>query len=138
MSWIVDTCILIDVLEADPDFALASADALDELAPRGLLISPVTFVELAPAFHGDLADQRAFLSALGVELAPPLPTDALLAAHRAWNRQIQRKRAGAAAKRPIADVLIGALANAHDGLLTRNPGDFRSLFPSLRLHVPSP
>ena len=138
MSWVVDTCVLADVLEADPDFAGASADALDALAPQGLVISPVTFVELAPAFHGNIADQRAFLAALGIEVADTLPPDALLAAHRAWNRQIQHKRAGTTRKRPIAGVLIGALATAHDGLLTRNADDFRALFPTLRLHVPAP
>jgi hypothetical protein len=33
----------------------------------------------------------------------------------------------------VADVLIGGFALRFDGLLTRNTGDFRQLFPSLRL-----
>ena len=29
MSWVVDTCVLLDIFENDEEFALASADALD-------------------------------------------------------------------------------------------------------------
>lgn len=43
---------------------------------------------------------------------------------------------GLAAKKPIADVLIGALALRHDGLVTRNPADFRRHYPSLRIVEP--
>lgn len=136
MSWVVDTCVLADVFEGDPEFADASADALDDLAPEGLVVSPVTFVELAPAFHGDIAGQREFLAALGIGTDLAVDDDVLLAAHRAWHRHIRRKRAGEAPKRPVADVLIGALAMNRDGLLTRNAADFRALFPALRIRVP--
>ena len=136
MSWVVDTCVLIDVLEADPEFAQASADALDALSPEGLVVSPVTWVELAPAFHGDVADQQAFLAALGVGLDASVTTDVLLAAHRAWSLHIQRRRRSSVPKRPIADILIGALATRHSGLLTRHPAAFRTLFPSLPLRTP--
>lgn len=136
MSWVVDTCVLVDVFEGDPEFAGASADALDALSPEGLVVSPATFVELAPAFHGDIEGEREFLAALGVETDAAFDDDVLLAAHRAWHRHILRKRAGEAPKRPVADVLIGALAMRRSGLLTRNAGDFRSLFPALRIRVP--
>ena len=36
-------------------------------------------------------------------------------------------------KRPIADILTGAFASRFDGLLSRNPADFESNFPSLNL-----
>jgi hypothetical protein len=39
-------------------------------------------------------------------------------------------------RRPVADVLIGAFALRHQGLLTRNADDFGKLFPSLRLIAP--
>ena len=136
MSWVVDTCVLVDVFEGDPEFAGGSADALDALSPEGLVVSPVTFVELAPAFHGDIEGEREFLAALGIETDSAFDDDVLLAAHRAWHRQILRKRAGDAPKRPVADVLIGALAMRRSGLLTRNVVDFRALFPALRIRVP--
>ncbi len=33
-------------------------------------------------------------------------------------------------------LLIGAFASRFDGLLTRNEGDFRRVFPALRILVP--
>ena len=50
MPWVVDTCLLIDVAEADPAFCTASAALLDAKRPEGLTISPVTYAELAPVF----------------------------------------------------------------------------------------
>ncbi len=46
------------------------------------------------------------------------------------------RRAGPAPKRPLADVLIGALATRFQGILTRNEADFRQVFPTLKLLVP--
>jgi predicted nucleic acid-binding protein len=56
-------------------------------------------------------------------------------AARAWSRYIARRREHPprSAKRPVADVLIGGFALRFDGLITRNTGDFRKLFPGLRL-----
>jgi hypothetical protein len=53
MPWVVDTCLLIDVAEADPAFGVASARLLDVKRVDGLAICPVTNVELAPVFNGD-------------------------------------------------------------------------------------
>ena len=42
MAWVVDTCLLIDVLEDDPAFGVSSADLLEERAEDGLLrCSPI-------------------------------------------------------------------------------------------------
>ena len=53
MPWVIDTCLLIDIADADPSFAAASAILLDAKRPEGLVISPITYVELAPVFEGD-------------------------------------------------------------------------------------
>jgi predicted nucleic acid-binding protein len=37
----------------------------------------------------------------------------------------------------VADVLIGALALRHDGLITRNGDDFLALYPKLRIVDPT-
>ena len=62
--------------------------------------------------------------------------ETVLEAHRAWYEHVQRKRAGAVAKRPIADVLIGAYAMQKGGLITRNETDFRLLYPNLAIFNP--
>lgn len=59
-----------------------------------------------------------------------------MAAHYAWNDFIAKRPRGEIAKRPIADILIGAFASRFDGLLTRNARDFQKLFPSLRIQTP--
>ena len=136
MSMVVDTCVILDVLERDPSFGLASAEILDRYVDEGLIISPVTYIELAPAFLGDEMREREFLFEIGIDLPSCINENDLSLAHAAWNRRIQRKRSGKAAKRPVADVMIGALAQANDGLITRNASDFRSLFPGLNIVTP--
>ena len=137
MAWVVDTCTLIDVLEDDPSFGEISARFLDSHLSDGLVVCPVTYAELAPAFRGNLALQDEFLDGLGVDHQQDWVWPDTLKAHAAWNAHIQRRRAGRGAKRPLADILIGSFASRFQGLLTRNPDDFRSAFPSLELQVPS-
>jgi hypothetical protein len=133
---VVDTCVILDVLEQDPAFGIASAEALEKHAEGGLIISPLTYVELSPAFLGDEAREREFLFEIGIDLPPTFDEDDLSLAHAAWNDHIQRKRFGKATRRPVADVMIGALAQANDGLITRNANDFRTLFPALTIVSP--
>lgn len=133
---VVDTCVILDVLEQDPNFGIASAEALDKYAERGLIISPITYVELAPAFLGDEAREREFLFEIGIDLPPTFSDIDLSFAHSAWNEHIQRKRANKTAKRPVADVMIGALAQSNNGLITRNASDFHALFPKLKIIEP--
>lgn len=136
MAWVVDTCLLIDVAEADPVFGAASAALLDAKRPEGLTICPVTYAELAPVFNGDATFQNEFLSNLGVVWVETWTLADTVAAHAAWHRYVAGKRAGRIPKRPVADVLIGAFAGLRDGLLTRNEGDFRAVFPALKLVAP--
>ena len=133
---VVDTCVILDVLEQDPTFGLASAEVLEKYAEGGLIISPLTYVELSPAFLGDETRERDFLFEIGIDLPPGFSEDDLSLAHTAWNDHIQRKRSGKAARRPVAEVMIGALAQANDGLITRNASDFRTLFPALTIVSP--
>jgi predicted nucleic acid-binding protein len=57
-------------------------------------------------------------------------------ANRAWHRYVAARRATRILKRPLADILIGAFASRFDGILTRNEGDFRLVFPSLAIVAP--
>jgi predicted nucleic acid-binding protein len=136
MSWVVDTCLLIDVLEDDPEFGRLSAQILDGHAAEGLLVSPVTYAELSPAFHGDLSLQDEFLGGVGVGYREEWAWSDTLSAHAAWCAHIRRRRGGQGAKRPLADIFIGAFALRFQGLLTRNPEDFQTAFPSLTLRTP--
>jgi len=136
MAWIVDTCILLDVGLDDPKFASGSERLLDAKLSEGLVVCPVTFIELAPAFSGHLEALEEFLFRLGVDHQEDWLTKDTANACEAWTRHVQKRRDHRAARRPIADVLIGAFALRFDGLLTRNTEDFRKLFPSLTLLAP--
>ena len=135
-KWVVDTCVIIDVLCGDGVFSTKSADTLDAKRGEGLVIAPTTYVELAPSFLGDVHEQDAVLADLGIDVDFGGSKETVLEAHRAWYEHVQRKRAGAVVNRPIADVLIGAYAMQKGGLITRNEADFRSLYPSLAIFNP--
>jgi predicted nucleic acid-binding protein len=137
MAWVVDTCILLDVLQQDPLFGVASARTLESLQPSGLTLCPISYAELAPAFLGNLSLQNHFLRNVGVDYEQEWRWSDTLTAHDAWNRLTALRRRSQATKRPIADVLIGAFALRFDGLVTRNKKDFSDLFPRLELVVPS-
>jgi predicted nucleic acid-binding protein len=136
MAWVVDTCLLIDVAEADPHFGVPSAQLLDRLRPEGLVICPVSHVELAPVFAGDEAAQNQFLHHLAVSWLEPWTDADTREARLAWNRHVSARRAAPLQKRPLADVLIGAFAVRFQGILTRNESDFRQVFPSLKVIAP--
>lgn len=136
MAWVVDTCLLIDIADADPNFGIASALFLDSKRPSGLLVSPVTFIELAPVFGGDRQAQDEFLFNLEVshfEFWMDVDTQR---AHTAWHEYVVARRLRQTPKRPLADILIGAFAQRFDGLLIRNPADFRQIFPALNVETP--
>jgi predicted nucleic acid-binding protein len=136
MAWVVDTCVLVDVLEGDPSFGEASAACIDKHLPAGLVVCPVTYIELAPAFLGDESREIEFLTRVGISCDEGWERADTRAAHAAWTRYIERKRTGKAPRRPLADILIGAFASRFDGLITRNPGDLKLLFKQLRIVEP--
>ncbi len=138
MAWVVDTCVLIDVLEHDPQFGASSAEALDAHGPDGLVVCPITYAELSPAFEGEKALQEEFLIGVGIDFRQDWDWEDTLRAHRAWGDQVRRRRDRQLPKRPLADILIGAFASRFQGLLTRNPSDFAPVFPSLNLPEVSP
>ena len=136
MKWVVDTCVILDVLKGDKDFSGLSADALDCKRHEGLTVAPITYVELSPSFGGIIFEQNKFLKELGVTVEFQGDKNAVLLAHKAWHEHIMRKRSGNERKCPIADVLIGAYAMEKGGLITRNEADFKTLYPNLTIFNP--
>lgn len=134
--WVVDTCVILDVLEDDPQFGRGSAKLLEKLLVDGLAVSPVSMVELAAAFAGDLAEQKHFLDQTGISYHEKWTAADTEAGHTAWNRYVQARRADKVPKRPVADLLIGGFAANRQGLVTRNAADFRRWFPKLVIREP--
>ena len=131
MAWVVDTCLLLDVLEADPVHGEHSAALLDRYAAEGLVICPVSYIELAPAFDGNAEQEEFFLQQIIADCRENWTWQDTENSHAAWNRYVAMKRKGKTPKRPIADIQIGAFSERYQGLLTRNPEDFQPVFPKL-------
>jgi len=118
-AYLVDTCVLLDVIGADDRFGECSKNCLARCASTGVLvINPVIFAEV-----GALVDSIEELD----ELLPrylfrrdPIPWDASYLAGRALYRY--RARSGRRS-RVLADFLIGAHAAVTGmNLVTRDRG----------------
>lgn len=134
--WIIDSCVLLDIALKDPVHGLASALFLDKRRKEGLAVCPVSVIEIAPFFAGEIGSVREFLKVLGADSGLAwLETDTE-AAVRGWSRYVRLKRQELSPRRPVADMLIGAYASRHSGLITRNPSHFRPYFPDLSLAQP--
>lgn len=136
MAWAVDSCLLIDVAAKDPVFGVSSALLLERRRADALVICPISYVELSPLFNGQRLALEEFLHIVDVRWPEAWILADTYAAFDAWARYVAQKRQGNIPKRPIADMLIGAFALRFQGLLTRNSGDFRQLFPRLTIVEP--
>ncbi len=113
---LVDTCILLDIVQPDPSWVDWSLAQLELAADRGpLLINPVIYAEFAAGYPTIEAAEQA-LTAFGTRLEE-LPREALYLAGKAYRQYRERKgtRAGV-----LADFFIGAHA-AVLGDATRRP-----------------
>jgi len=136
MAWVVETCLLLDIGLDDPEFAEGSENLVLKMSSSGVVISPVTFVELAPAFGGNMDALKNFLVGLGIDFEEIWDVSDTENAAAAWAEHILKRRSGGGLKRPVADVLIGSFALRFEGLITRNAKDFQKLFPNLRVFEP--
>ena len=132
-SWVVDTCVVLDVAINDAAHGVKSAQLLQSKLRDGLVICAVTFVELSPAFGGKLAELKRFLLGARIGWEEPWTLADTETAHDGWWRYVSQKRQGIVPRRPVADLLIGAFACRAHGLITRNPTDFERFYPGLNL-----
>ena len=127
MAWVVDTSVLLDIHLDDPIFSRRSGQCLVRYLLDGLVICPVSYIELAPAFRGDSSLQHAFLHEAGVDWLQPWTLLDTSASHLLWAKHIASKRVDRGSKRPIADILIEGFAQRFQGIITRNPKHFSSV-----------
>ena len=131
---LVDTNVLLDVLTEDPVWLDWSTEMLVAAAEAGpLWINPVIYAEVSVRFSR-IEDLEEALPAEDYRRAQ-LPWEAAFLAGKAF---LQYRRSGGPRSSPLPDFFIGAhAAVAEIHLLTRDPGRFRALFPTVRLVTPA-
>jgi len=131
----IDTNVLIDVLEADPDFGEISREALIKASNEGALLAcDVVWAELFTLYNDQADALREKLSQMNIVFSP-LNQQAAETAARCWHAY--RKQAGDR-RRIAADFLVGAHAITQcDRLLSRDRGFYRTYFSSLNLFDPA-
>ena len=132
-AYVVDTPILLDILENDPEYGASSAALLDRYADATLHISAISYFELAPAFDGNRALQDEFLGQLGINLSHRSVRDVGPLVYRVWARYCRRVTASGGHGFPFVPCLIGALACCFDGIITRRGAVYRAIFPDLNV-----
>ncbi len=130
---LVDTNVLVDVLENDPDWAdwsISRLRAQSQIHP--LAINPVIYAELSLTFSTVEALDDT-LEKLGLTIKE-LPRPALFLAGKAF---VRYRRAGGKKSNVLADFFIGAHAAVIGcPLLTRDTKRYQRYFPSVKLIAP--
>lgn len=130
---LVDTNVLVDVLQDDPQWANWSIGQLRAQASiHQLTINPIIYAEISLSFS-TLEGLDSAVSTLALELRE-IPRPALFLSAKAF---AQYRRRGGSRLQVLPDFFIGAHA-AVEGwpLLTRDARRFRTYFPTLEVIAP--
>jgi len=130
---LVDTCVLLDVVQADSRWADWSQEQLERAAEwGGLLINPIIYAEFS-VWYEDLRQLDRVLADFGAAYEE-LPRTALFLAGKAF-RQYRARRGTRSSVLP--DFFIGAHAAVRElPLLTRDTARIRTYFPTVALLAP--
>lgn len=129
----VDTNVLVDVLEDDPDWADWSVRQLRAQSQvHELLINPVIYSELSLTFESVGALDEA-IEGMGLSVRE-LPRAALFLAGKAF---VKYRRGGGSKGNVLADFFIGAHAAVLGcAILTRDARRYKNYFPTVSLLTP--
>lgn len=130
---LVDTNVLVDVLQDDPHWGAWSIGQLRAQSQvHALAINPIVYAELSLSFSTVEALDRVVAR---LELAfHEVPRAALFLAGKAF---AQYRRRGGAKTQVLPDFIIGAHAAVLGAaLLTRDAARYRSYFPSVQVIAP--
>jgi hypothetical protein len=130
---LVDTSIVIDVLDESQAWGVWSREALAQAADRSAIaINPLVYAEASVAFEEEAEFRTLILAAGFRQLA--LPYSAAFVAGKA---HLEYRRRGGKRTSPLPDFYIGAHAAVMGiVLMTRDPQRYRSYFPTLRMITP--
>lgn len=132
---VVDSNVLLDVLEEDPVWYDWSAKQLQKAADTSILIiNTVIYAEISIGFR-QIEELEEVLRD-NVFYRRPIPWEAAFLAGKCYMRY---RRLGGTRRSPLPDFFIGAHAAVEKlTLLTRDATRYRTYFPSLDLIAPEP
>lgn len=128
-----DTNVLLDIATADTTWLGWSEEQFRVAVAQGpILINPIIYAELAPAFATQSDLERWLDPAVFLRL--PMPYAAGWSAAQAF---VKYRRAGGLKTSPLPDFYIGAHAEAEGlTLATRDATRYRTYFPRVALITP--
>jgi predicted nucleic acid-binding protein len=131
---LVDSNVLIDILDNDPLWYDWSNEKLEDAASLGpVVINHVIMAEVAP-HQGDLAHFLMQIGSMMIEIAPLLDEGAFIAGNAFLEYRKRRQGSGSV----LPDFLIGGHAQALGAtILTRDPRFYKSYFPTVPIIAPS-
>ena len=133
MARMLDSNVLLDIVTADPKWLDWSTQQFRESAAEDhVLINPIIYAEIAPAFDSQAALDRWLRPTLFRRLRLPY-----LAGYRAGQAFVAYRERGGTKTSPLPDFYIGAHAEfEHLTLVTRDAARYRAYFPKLTLITP--
>ena len=130
---LVDTNVLLDVLQDDPRWADWSQAQMETASlTNSLAINPVIYSELSMAFER-IEELEAVLAEADLPVEQ-IPREALFLAGRAY---LNYRRRQGTKQSVLPDFYIGAhAAISRSTILTRDVNRYRTYFPSVRVIAP--
>lgn len=131
---LVDSNVLIDIINEDPQWLDWSTSALRKAGRSGaLVINPIVYAEISTRFE-TLEDLEAAIQEFRFR-REPLSWEAAFLAGKAF---VRYRAQGGAKRSPLPDFYVGAhAALAGLTLLTRDARRYREYFPRLKLISPN-
>ena len=132
-SVLVDSNVILDVVEDDPDWCEWSLRVLNQYSETyQLIINPIIYAEVSISFER-IEEFEDVLTSGGFKMVP-IPKEALFLAGKAF---VKYRRKQGVKTAPLPDFFIGAHAAVADiTLLTRDKKRIKHYFPSVELVSP--
>jgi predicted nucleic acid-binding protein len=130
---LIDSCVLLDVITGDEQWADWSATGIAGAMDAGrVVINPLIYAEVSVGYQA-IEDLEELLPASDYK-REPLPYPAGFAAGKAF---VRYRRSGGGRRSPLPDFYIGAhAAVAGYRLLTRDARRYRTYFPTIEIIAP--
>lgn len=132
-SVLVDSNVVLDVIEDDPDWCEWSLEVLNQYSEtHQLIINPIIYAEVSIGFER-IEEFEDVLTFGGFKMVP-IPKEALFLAGKVF---VEYRRNQGVKTAPLPDFFIGAHAAVADvALLTRDKRRVKHYFPSVELVSP--